>query len=217
MMRWPAFFRLLLPLGLYAAAISPGLAAQIVPRPASSLLQTAIVQVAASNAETPSGDLTLTLPDGSETKLRASLVIRIRKALASESARGVKTHIDWLDTLLVRESPEAVAAAIGTALPSLGKLLMPDGSPIWFNVLSAYGPMPLSMDKMQKGILSGMILGGKVQYLASAPEQVRAEITARGGSPLPIPGSSATASNEQRGTVRSIGEPLEVWDADIPQ
>jgi hypothetical protein len=217
MTRWPAFIRLLLPLGLYAATISPAFAAQIVPRPASSFLKTALMQVATTNAATPSDGLTLTLPDGSETKLQVSLVIRIRKALASESARGAKTRIDWLDTMLVRESPEAVAASIGATLPSLGKLLMPDRSPIWFNVLSAYGPMPLSIDKMQNGILSGMILGGKIQYLASAPEQVHAEITARGGSPLPIPGSSVIASQEQQGGSRSIVGPLEVWDADIPQ
>lgn len=207
MMRWPALFRLLLLSAVAAGAISPALAAQTLPRPASSLLQSAIMQVAAPDAATPSEDLKLTLPDGAATTLRASLVIRIRKALPSESARGAKTHIDWLDTLLVRESPGAVATAIGAALPSLGKLLMPDGSPIWFNVMAAYGPMHLSADKMQNGILSGMILGGKVQYLASAPEQVRDEITARGGSPLPMPGLSVGASTA----------PLPVWDADIPQ
>jgi len=217
MTRWPAFIRLLLPLGLFAAAISPVLGAQTVPSPSSSFFKTTLMQVAASTTETPGDDVKLTLPDGSETKLRVSLVTRIRKALASESERGAKTHIDWLETLLVRESPEAVAASIGAMLPSLGQLLMPDRSPVWFNALEAYGPMPLSADKMQGGILSEMILGGKVQYLANALEQVHAEIIARGGKPLPIPGSSGIASREQQGTSRSIVESLEVWDADIPK
>jgi hypothetical protein len=217
MTRWPAFISLLLPLAFHAAAILPTSAAQTVPRPAGSFLKTAIVPVAAPDAATPAQDVTLTLPDGSETRLRVSTIRRIRKTLPSESTHGAKTRIDWVDTLLVREPPEVVAASVGQILPSLGKLQMPDGSPIWFDVLDAYGPMPLTADKLRSGVLSGMILGRKIQYLANTPEEVHAEIAAKGGRPLPLPGSSGIASNEQQARTRSIAEPLEVWDADIPQ
>lgn len=150
----------------------------------------------------------LTLPDGSAGRLQPNTVIRIRRTIASESEHGAKTRIDWIQTMLVRESPEDVVALIGTALPSLGKLLLPDRSPIWFNALSAFGPLPLPDSKLQDGVLSGMALGSKYQFLASTPQQVHDEIAAKGGNSLPVPAP---------GGPRALIAPMAEWDADITQ
>jgi hypothetical protein len=141
--------------------------------------------------------------------LQANFVIRIRRTIASESEHGAKTRIDWIQTMLVQETPEAVVALVGAALPSLGKLLLPDRSPVWFNALSAEGPLHLPGDKLQDGILSGMALGNKLQYLASTAQEVHDEIAARGGSSLPVPAD--------RGAPRAATAPIEVWDSEVRQ
>ena len=47
--------------------------------------------------------------------------------------------------------------------------------------------MPLPPERLQNGVRSGMILGSKLQYLASTPEEVRDELIAKGGDALPVP------------------------------
>ena len=83
--------------------------------------------------------------------------------------------------------PAEVAARVEGSLTSLGKLLLPDGSPVWFNAGAAQGPMPLPPERLQNGVRSGMILNNKLQYLSSTPEEVRAELLAKGGDALPLP------------------------------
>ena len=207
-----AILRLALAFGLSLAAASTAAAGQLAPSPAKLMLRGAILRVAA-----PGEFIKLTLPDGSEGRLQANLVIRIRRAISSEGERGAKTRIDWVQTMLVRETPEAVVTLIGAALPSLGKLLLPDKSPIWFNALAAEGPLPLPGDRLQEGVLSGMVLGNKLQYLASAPQDVRDEIAARGGNSLPVPAPFKSLSPKEQGNARSMIAPMEVWDADPAQ
>ena len=212
MKRSSAVFGLALPLGLCVAANAPVLAGQKAPDAANLMLRSAIVRVAAATEF-----IKLTLPDGSEGRLQASQVIRIRRTIASESERGAKTRIDWIQPMLVRETPEAVVALVGPVLPTLGKLLLPDRSPIWFNVLAAEGPLPLPGDRLRDGILSGMALGNKLQFLASAPQQVHDEIAARGGRSLPVPAPFLTMPASEQRSAKSAIAPMEVWDADIRQ
>ena len=209
MMHSSALLGLGLPLSLFVAVASPASAGQVAPNPASIMVRSAIVRVAA-----PSEFIKLTLPDGSEGRLQANLVIRIRRTISSEGERGAKTRIDWVQTMLVREAPETVVTLVEAALPSLGKLLLPDKSPIWFNALAAEGPLPLPGDKLQEGVMSGMVLGNRLQFLASAPQEVRDEIKARGGNSLPVPAPFKSLSPAEQGKTRSMIAPLEVWDAD---
>ena len=208
MKRSTAIFGLLLPFGLCVAAHSPALAAQKAPGAASILVRSAIVRIAA-----PHQFIKLTLPDGSEGRLEPKQVIRIRRALPSESDRGAKTRIDWIQPMLVRETPEAVVALVAPMLPTLGKLLMRDRSPIWFNAVYSEGPLPLTSDNLQDGVLSGMSLGNKLQLLASDPQQVFDEISAKGGRLLPVPAPFVSPPTGQR----SIAPSMEVWDADLKQ
>ena len=205
MKRPSAIARLLLPFSLYVLATAPASALQVEPSAARVVLQSAILRVAA-----PSEFIKLTLPDGSEGRLQAETVIRIRRTIASERESGALTRIDWIQTMLVKEPPEAVVTLVGAVLPSLGKLRLPDASPIWFNARAAEGPLPLADNKLQNGVLSGMVLGNRLQYLSSSPQEVHDEIAARGGSSLPVPPPF-------KGGERSVRPPLEVWDSDIRQ
>jgi hypothetical protein len=208
MKRSGLLFGLLLPLGLFAAA--PASATPRVPSLTHLMLRSAIIRATAAAADF----VKLTLPDGSEARLTPTLVIRIRKTIASEGARGAKTRIDWVQTMLVRETPEEVVAQVAPKVPSLGELRLPNQSPIWFNALAAEGPLPLANEKLQGGVLSGMTLGPRIQFLGSDPQKVHDEIAAKGGSSLPVP---APGSLPPEDGTRTIFAPLEEWDADITQ
>jgi hypothetical protein len=186
-----------LPLGLYFAAIAPAVSGQ------------------ATSDATPRSFIKLTLPDGSEGRLPPNTVVRIRKAIFTEDRNGAKARIDWLQMMLVREPPADVAALLEGILPSLGKLILPDGSPVWFNAVAAQGPMPLAPERLQNGVRSGMILGGKLQYLASTPEEVRAELIAKGGDALPLPAAFDSLPLREQETAKSRVAPMKVWDADL--
>src|SRR5262245_7990580 len=84
----------LLPLGLYLAASSPAGAGE------------------AATDTTPRSFIKLTLPDGSEGRLPANRVIRIRKTISTENKNGAKARIDWLQMMLVREPPAEVATRV---------------------------------------------------------------------------------------------------------
>ena len=198
-----------LPLGLYLAATSPA-SGQVVPTAANGMLQEA-----ATSVTTPNSFIKLTLPDGSEGRLPPNTVIRIRKAISTENRNGAKARIDWLQMMLVRESPAEVAALVEGELTSLGKLLLPDGSPVWFNAEAAQGPMPLPPERLQNGVRSGMILGNRLQYLASTPEEVRNELIAKGGDALPIPAAFESLPAREQAIAKSRVAPMKVWDSDL--
>lgn len=152
--------------------------------------QTASAQEAEAQAQTQAqaeapASITLTLPDGSKTTLLTGTIRRIRRAIAPETQNGARTRIDWLQLALVREAPEEVAELVGQSVAALAKLRMPEGSPIWFNAGIAQGPMPLTREQLKNGVRSGIILGDSLQFLGSAPEEVRQELTDKGGNALP--------------------------------
>ena len=188
-----------LPLGLYLAATSPAASGQ------------------ATSDTTPRSFIKLTLPDGSEGRLPPNTVIRIRKTISTENKNGAKARIDWLQMMLVRESPAEVAARLEEVLTSLGKLVLPDGSPVWFNAGAAQGPMPLPPERLQNGVRSGMILGNQLQYLASTPEEVRDELIAKGGDALPLPAAFDSLPPQDQAIAKSRIAPMKVWDSDLTQ
>ena len=188
-----------LPLGLYLAATSPAASGQ------------------ATSDTTPRSFIKLTLPDGSEGRLPPNTVIRIRKTISTENKNGAKARIDWLQMMLVRESPADVAARLEGVLTSLGKLVLPDGSPVWFNAGAAQGPMPLPPERLQNGVRSGMILGNQLQYLASTPEEVRDELIAKGGDALPLPAAFDSLPPQDQAIAKSRIAPMKVWDSDLTQ
>jgi hypothetical protein len=201
-----------LPLGLYLAATSPAASGETAPSAANGVLQGAATSVA-----TPNSFIKLTLPDGSEGRLPPNTVIRTRRAISTENRNGAKSRIDWVQMMLVREPPAEVAALVEGSLTSLGKLLLPDGSPIWFNAAAAQGPMPLPPEKLQSGVRSGMILGNKLQYLASTPEEVRDELIAKGGDALPVPAAFDRLPLREQATAKLRVAPMKVWDSDLTQ
>jgi hypothetical protein len=186
-----------LPLGLCVAATTPAASGE------------------AATETTPRSFVKLTLPDGSEGRLPPNTVIRIRKTISTENKNGAKARIDWLQMMLVREPPAEVAARVEGSLASLGKLVLPDGSPVWFNAGEAKGPMPLPPERLQNGVHSGMILGNQLQYLASTPEEVRAELVAKGGDALPLPAAFDSLPPAEQAIAKSRIAPLQVWDADL--
>jgi hypothetical protein len=198
MNRLPVMFGWVLLLGIYLAASSPAASGQ-----------------AATSATAPDSFVKLTLPDGSEGRLPPNTVIRIRKAISTENRNGAKARIDWLQMMLVREPPAEVATLVEGNLTSLGKLLLPDGSPVWFNARAAQGPMPLPPDMLKSGVRSAMVLGNKLQYLASTPEEVRDELLAKGGDALPIPAAFESLPPREQAMARSRVAPMKVWDAEL--
>jgi hypothetical protein len=198
-----------LPLSLYLAATSPAASGQIAPSAANGMLQRA------TSVSTPNSFIKLTLPDGSEGRLPPNTVIRIRRAISTENRNGAKARIDWLQMMLVREPPADVAALVEGSLTSLGKLLLPDGSPVWFNARAAQGPMPLPPERLRNGVRSGMMLGDKLQYLASTPEEVRDELIAKGGDALPLPVAFDSLPPPEQAIAKSRIAPLKVCDSDL--
>ena len=186
-----------LPLCLCLAATSPAASGQ------------------ATSETTPRSFVKLTLPDGSEGRLPPNTVIRIRKTISTENKNGAKARIDWLQMMLVREPPAEVAARVEGSLASLAKLILPDGSPVWFNAVAAQGPMPLPPERLQNGVRSGMILGSKLQYLASTPEEVRDELIAKGGDALPVPAAFESLPPQEQAIAKSRVAPMKVWDSDL--
>jgi len=171
----------------------------------------------ATNETTPRSFVKLTLPDGSEGRLPPNTVIRIRKTISTENKNGAKARIDWLQMMLVRELPADVAARVEGGLASLGKLVLPDGSPVWFNAEAAQGPMPLPPERLQNGVHSGMMLDNKLQYLASTPEEVRAELIAKGGDALPLPAEFDNLPPAEQASAKARLAPMKVWDSDLAQ
>jgi hypothetical protein len=85
---------------------------------------------AAAFSANASNFVKLTLPNGSEGRLEPSTVIRLRRTIASEGPPNAKARVDWVQMMLVREPAADVAGLLQPALASLGKLTLPDGSPI---------------------------------------------------------------------------------------
>jgi hypothetical protein len=169
----------------------------------------ALADDAQQEDEAPPPSITLTLPDGSRTTLLPYTIKRIRKVISPEAQSGARTRIDWLQVLVVRESPEDVAALVEQSGRSLAKLRLPEGSPIWFKGGIAQGPIPLTRDQLKDGVRSAIFLGDNLQFLGSTPDEVRQELSDKGGNALPEAGAVASLSSQGRKSPEPAQRPQE--------
>lgn len=130
--------------------------------------------------------ITFTAPDNSSVKIDGSLVVRARRAVYGESiSEGAQTRIDWAYMQLVKEPLSEVVIAIKAELPTFDFLTGRDGSQIWFNARKAVGPMPLTDNQRIGGARSAIKIMGYRQYVTETEEEVRALLSAHGGTVLP--------------------------------
>ena len=130
--------------------------------------------------------ITLTAPNDSSVTIDGTLVIRARRAVHGESiSDGVQTRIDWVQLQLVKEPLSHVTAAISAVLPSFVYLTGRDGSQIWFNATKAVGPLTLVPHQRKGGARSAIKIMGYRQYVTETDAEVRALLSANGGTVLP--------------------------------
>jgi hypothetical protein len=125
----------------------------------------------------------LTAPNNSKTLIDGTRVYRIRASLPSEGSE-VRSRIDWAILSLVKETLDKVVPLVRTELPSLTVLTALDDAKIWFDAKEAVGPLPIIPQDQASGFNSKIEIRGVTQYVIETPDQVRAVISAAGGTPL---------------------------------
>ena len=157
--------------------------------------------------------INLTTPSGSAVQINGDRVTRIRAAFSDESDPPAKTRIDWVNLQFVLEEPGSVAQQVKQENRSLTQLAAPNGSPFWFDVRQAAGPIRIFPSQIPDGTHSAIFLANKTQFVSNTPQQVRDVIAAAGGSPLPIPseGFAGVVANAV-GKLRNRIAPQTNWD-----
>jgi hypothetical protein len=147
--------------------------------------------------------MTLTRADGRNTQLTLDSIFRIRGLLDFERRQhAASTRIDCGFILYVREAPEAVAARlqpVSGRASRFGRLIAPNGTPIWFQGRLAQGPLPVSALDRKNGIMSALTIAHQTQFVRNSPEEVHALLDALGGEaiamtpdrPQKVPGAAA--------------------------
>lgn len=156
-----------------------------------------------------------TKEDGQPGQLETDTFVRMRRVLEFEAVHHkANTKINWALESWAKETPQEMATILlaGDGVSKfLGKLTMPDGTPVWFNGKNAEGPIAVTSN-MPAGTKSAFRLGSKAQPVTEGPEQVQAALKATGGTVLPIPDMTIFGTPSDKGE-----EPqLEIWDADVP-
>ena len=130
--------------------------------------------------------IALTTRDGGTVNVSGHLVKRARRAIDGEDLKGgVRTRIDWVEMLLVREPIEEVAIAVQRELPTFTCVTSRDGSKIWFNGKLAAGPLALTPGQDYGVVRSAIKLLGYRQFVTETPDEVRAILSLSGGEVLP--------------------------------
>ncbi|WP_152579651.1 hypothetical protein [Bosea sp. LC85] len=156
--------------------------------------------------------ITLTLA-GPQIQVGTRRVTRIRHAVPNDGNPKAKTRVDGVEPMLVIELPEFVASTVKANSPTLAKLSLPDGNPVWFNAENASGPLRLVPSQKVSGALSALLISGKRQYVANTHDEVAEAIAAAGGSPLPIPVDSfLTTTLIFLRTLRGTASTEKDWD-----
>jgi hypothetical protein len=142
--------------------------------------------------------MTLTRADGIKIQIRLNSIVRIRELLEFERRiHAASTRIDCGCILYVRESAEEVAMRTrpaGGRPNRFGKLVAPNGSPIWFQGRLAQGPLPVSTLDRKNGISSSLTIARQTQFVRNSPEEVHALIDALGGQALSLAASEISQS-----------------------
>jgi hypothetical protein len=158
----------------------------------------------------------LTAEDSGPIHLKTSEIERIRRMTDSErDAHDATTRIDYAHTVYAKEQPENVALLVAAnGVPTLGRLLLPNGWPVWFDARKARGPLPVPHSAPQDSIHSALEIGGKLQYVRSTPQEVHDLIETAQGNVLPIP--RAIGERGAR-SAQELQAPRDIWDADVPE
>jgi hypothetical protein len=161
--------------------------------------------------------MTLTRADGSNTQLTLDSIFRIRGLLDFERRQyAASTRIDCGYILYVRETPEEVSARLKPVpgRPSrFGRLIAPNGTPIWFQGRLAQGPLPVSALDRKNGIMSALTIAHQAQFVRNSPEEVHALIDALGGEALAV--TPAVAQSVPG--VAAIEMPARLsWESQLP-
>jgi hypothetical protein len=157
--------------------------------------------------------ITLTGEDSRPIQLQPSEIERIRKMTESErETHDATTRLDYAYTVYVKEQPENVARLVADNVPTLGRLALPNGWPVWFDASKARGPLPVPGSAPADSVHSALEIGGKLQYVRSTPQEVHDLIAAAKGNVLPIPSELTGRAAE---SARELRAPLQVWDANV--
>jgi hypothetical protein len=128
--------------------------------------------------------LTFTAPDDSKVTIDPVRVVRARRTVSGENRDGANTRIDWVEVQFVQEPIEDVAAQIKNAVQEFTAVTSKDGSRIWFNAKQAVGPLTITPSQAVDGVRSSLKIMGYKQFVTETPDEVRAIISAAGGSPV---------------------------------
>lgn len=165
------------------------------------------------------GLVIVTADTGTRITIEPSAVLRIRGITASEQVLHPEaaTLIDYAVTLYARDKPEVVVEMIaaGKDALKLGKLVLPNGAPLWFDGRRAQGPLPIPPDYRKHSVNSALSIAGRVQYVRSSPAEVFNVLSEIRGSTLPFTQSAARGSLTE--AERAALEKRLTWDADIPE
>src|SRR5262245_28497663 len=123
----------------------------------------------------------LTAPDGSRITIDGKLVQRLRETFSGGNA-DANTRVDWAIMSLVQEPIEEAVSLVKAELPSLAVLSALNGRKVWFNAKQAVGPLPITRSQIDSGFKSSIKIMGYRQYVTETPNEVRAVITAAGGT-----------------------------------
>ena len=95
--------------------------------------------------------ITLTAADAGQVQLKTSEIERIRRMTDSErDFHEANTRVDYAHTVYAKEQPENVALLVAAnGVPTLGRLLLPNGWPVWFDAGKARGPLPVPNSALQ--------------------------------------------------------------------
>ena len=159
------------------------------------------------------------IEDTQEISVETDAMVRFRSTTESERDfhPNQATRIDYNRTLYVRQKPDEVEAAVtgvGERL-AFGKLTLPNKWPVWFKGKGANGPVTAPPSLVKEGILSALVLGGKIQYVRDTPQEVYDAIMKAGGTPVPpipqIMSETDTQILEQQLSTDAV------WDSDIKE
>jgi hypothetical protein len=166
--------------------------------------------------------ISFTADDGRPDQLESDTIVRVRRILDSERQQhNANTKIIWSRDSYAKETPAAfigLLTSVEGVSKWLGELTMPEGSPVWFNGKLSEGPIRVTPSNMPPGAKSGLLIAGKLQYVANTAQEVQNVVKAKGGTALPVPGDSILEL-PANAWVRAKGwiAPYEVWDAESPQ
>ena len=133
--------------------------------------------------------LTLTRFDGQLVEIPANSVARVRQTEKDYDGPNGRSRVDWGSrTDLFNDMPAEIAADVHKEISTFISLPQPGGKPVWFDGHKASGPVyvpPQKLPGSDAAINSALMIGSRVQYVRSTPDEVYEAIKAQGGNATP--------------------------------